>query len=154
MLTLTFATANDVFADYAGVLVWGAVVIVLTIIVLGAANKDTPSEVSLATATKIGLFAYALLAVVSYRTLYGNFISAEIDENSARFYFDGALSHSTTLKRDEIKDVLYATPGKTKPYSCYLKFTTRSGDEYRSATTPGDACKEQRNQIISLLRLN
>lgn len=151
-MLLTFATAEDVFADYASVLVWGAFVVVVAIIVLGAANKGSPSEVTTSTAIKIGCLAYLLLLVASYRETYGSFIQAEISADEARLTFAGTLYHPTILKREQIKEVLFGFPGKGKPHSCYLKFITTSGASYRSATTEGTDCKDQRSRIQGLMK--
>ena len=152
-MLLTFSTADDVFADYAIVLVWGAFVVVLTIITLGAANKDSRSEIRTSTAVKIGCFAYLLLMIVSYRATYGSFIEADISADEARLSFAGTLYHPTILKREQIKEVVFGFPGKGEPKSCYLKFITTSGESYRSAATEGKACKDYRAQIYALMRI-
>ena len=152
-MLLTFATADDVFADYAAVLVWGALVVVLTIITLGAANKDSPSAVRTSTAVKIGCFAYLLLMVASYRATYGSFIEAEISADEARLSFAGTLYRPAILKREQIREVVFGFPGKGEPRSCYLKFITTSGESYRSAATEGKACKDQRAQILVLMKI-
>lgn len=150
-MLLTFATADDVFADYAAVLAWGAVVVVITIITLGAANKGSPSEVKTSTAVKIGCFAYSLLLVASYRANYGSFIAADITPEAVRLSFAGSVYEPVVLQRLQIKEVLIGYPGKGEPHSCYLKFVTASGDSYRSAPIAGTACKEQREQIQAIL---
>ncbi len=152
-MLLTFAGADDAYADYVSVLVWGVVVVVGTIIVLGAANKGSPSEVSVSTAVKIGCFAYLLLVIVSYREIFGRFIEADISPNEARLHFAGSIYHSTTLKREQIKEVLFGFPGRGNPNSCYLKFVTKSDEIIRSAPIKGTACKDQRAQISALMSL-
>lgn len=152
-MLLTFATADDVFADYVSVLVWGGLVVVVTLITLGAANKGSPSEVRTSTAIKIGCFAYLLLVVASYRETYGSFTEVEISEHEARLYFAGSLYHSTILKREQIKEVLFGFPGKWTPHSCYIKFNTTSGESYRSATKEGKVCVDYRAQIQALMKL-
>lgn len=151
-MLLTFATTDDVFADYAAVMVWGALIVVVTIITLGAANKDSPSAVRTSTAVQIGCFAYLLLAIASYRETYGSFIEADISADGARLSFAGALYHPAVLKREEIKEVIFGFPGKGKPHRCYLKFITTSGASYRSAATEGTSCKDQREQIYALIK--
>ena len=133
-MLLTFATAGDVYADFVAVLAWGVFLVAGTIIILGMANKGTPSEVPPSTAIKIGAFAYLLLVIVTYRETYGSFIAADISAQEARLSFAGSLYHSTTLKREQIKDVLFGYPGKGEPQSCYIKFITTSGESYRSST--------------------
>lgn len=151
-MLLTFASADDLYADYLSILGWGVLVVVITIITLGAANKGTQSEVSTSTAIKIGCFAYLLLMVASYRETYGSFIGADISENGAKLSYAGSLYHSTLLKREQIREVLAGSPGRGNSHSCYIKFITTSGDVYRSAPTAGTGCKEQREQIIALLK--
>jgi hypothetical protein len=153
-MTYTFATPNEVLIAYALVLAWGAFIVVVTIIALNAANKASPSEVPISTAIKIGCLAYVLLIIVAYRDNYGNFIEAEVNADQAKLSFAGLLSHSLTLKREQIKYIEFDTPGVSTPHSCYLKFIARSGEEYRSATMDGMDCKEFRNQIISLWQLD
>ena len=151
-MLMTFSTADDVYADYVSVLVWGAVVVVLTLITLGAANKGTISEVRTSTAIKIGCFAYLLLMVASYRETYGSFIEADISADGVRLSFAGPLYHSTLLKREQVREILYGFPGKGKPHSCYLKFVTTSGTSYRSAPLEGTSCKDKPAQIYELLK--
>ncbi len=150
-MLLTFATPDDVFAEYATVLAWGALIVVVTIIVLGAANKGTKSEVRPSTAIKIGCFAFLLLAIVSYTELYGSFIEAEISGDGARLTFAGPFYDPVVIKRERIGDVLVDYPGKGQPHSCYIKFVTDTGDSYRSATKEGTACNEYRAQIHALM---
>lgn len=152
-MLLTFANADDVYADYVAVLAWGAFVVVATIITLGAANKGARSEVRTSTAIRIGCFAYLLLVVVSYRATYGSFIKVDISADEARLHFAGSLYHSTLLKREQIKEVIFGFPGKGEPKSCYLKFITTSGDSYRSAATEGKVCKDYRAQINALMKI-
>jgi hypothetical protein len=152
-MLLTFASADDVYADYVSVLLWGVIVVVGTIIILGAANKGSPSEVRTSTAIKIGCFAYLLLAVASYRETCGSFIGADIGADAATLHFAGALYPSVTLKREQIREVLFGFPGRGKPHTCYLKFVTTSGETYRSAPTQGTACKVQQTQVNALMSL-
>ena len=152
-MLLTFATADDVFAEYATVLAWGALIVVVTIIVLGAANKGTRSEVRTSTAIKIGCFAYLLLAIVSYIELYGSFVKAEISDHQARLYFAGSLYHTTLLEREQIKEVQVGYPGKGEPDSCYIRFITDSGDSYRSAIKEGKVCDDYQAEIRELMNL-
>jgi hypothetical protein len=152
-MLLTFATADDVYAEYVTVMIWGLIVIVLTIIALGAANKGSPSEVRTSTAIRIGIFSYLLLAIVSYQATYGSFIGADIGEHEARLYFAGSLYRSTILKREQIREVLVGFPGKGTPHSCYIKFNTISGESYRSAAKEGKVCTDYRAQIRALMKL-
>lgn len=151
-MLLTFASADDLYADYLSVLAWGVVVVVITVITLGAANKGTQSEVPISTAIKIGCFAYLLLMIASYRETYGSFIGADIGANGVRLSFAGSLYHPVLLGREQIREVLAGSPGRGSSRSCYLKFITTSGDVYRSAPTAGTGCKEQRAQIDALLK--
>lgn len=151
-MLLSFSTADEVFADYLSVLVWGVIVVGVTLVTLGAANKGSPSEVRTSTAIKIGCFAYLLLMVASYRESYGSFIGADIGAGEVRLEFAGALYHPVLLEREEIREVLAGFPGRGKPHSCYIKFVTTSGNTYRSAPTAGTACNEQRVQILALLK--
>ncbi|MBU1425669.1 MAG: hypothetical protein KKH12_02390 [Gammaproteobacteria bacterium] len=152
-MLLTFASADDVYADYVSVLVWGVIVVVGTIVILGAANKGSPSEVKTSTAIKIGCFAYLLLAVAAYRETCGSFIAADIGADAATLHFAGALYPSITLKREQIREVLSGFPGRGTPHSCYLKFITTSGETYRSAPTPGTACKDRLMQVNTEMKL-
>ncbi len=152
-MLLTFATSDEVFTDYITVMGWGLTVIVLTIVALGAANKGTPSEVRTPTAIRIGIFSYLLLAIVSYRATYGCFTEADVSEHEVRLRFAGSLYHSTSLKREQIKEVLVGFPGKGTPHSCYIKFNTTSGESYRSATKDGKVCTDYRTQIQALMKL-
>jgi hypothetical protein len=152
-MLLTFASADDVRADYVSVLIWGLIVVVGTIIILGAANKGSPSEVKTSTAIKIGCFAYLLLVVASYRETYGSFIGANIGADAATLHFAGTLYPSVTLEREQVKKVLFGFPGRGAQHSCYLKFVTTSGETYRSAPTKGTACKDQQAQVNALMKL-
>jgi hypothetical protein len=152
-MLLTFASADEVYADYVSVLAWGVIVVIGTIITLGAAQKGSPSEVPLSTAIKIGCFAYLLLVIVSYRETVGSFIEADITANEARMHFAGSIYHSTTLKREQIKEVLFGFPGRGNPHSCYLKFITNSDEIFRSVPTAGTACKDQSARIYALMNL-
>jgi hypothetical protein len=128
------------------------VVIVITIITLQAANKGTKSEVSLSIAIKIGLFAYALLMIAAYHETYGKFIGADVSSEGARLHFAGGMYQSTLLERKQILEVAAGFPGRGTPSTCYIKFITTSGKEYRSAPTAGTACKEQQTQILALMK--
>jgi hypothetical protein len=150
---LTFSTSDELFAEYVSVLAWGVLVVVVTLFTLGAANKDSPSEVRTSTAIKIGCFAYLLLMGAAYRETYGSFIGADISSDAARLHFSGGLYQSTLLERRQIREVVAGFPGRGTPDTCYIKFITTSGKEYRSAPTTGTACKEQRAQINALMKL-
>lgn len=151
-MLLRFSTADEVFADYLSVLAWGVIVVVVTLVTLGAANKGSPSEVRTSTAIKIGCFAYLLLMVAAYRESYGSFIGAIIGADEVRIEFAGALYHPVLLKHEQISEVLAGFPGRGEPRSCYIKFITTTGETYRSAPTVGTTCKTQREQIAALLK--
>ncbi len=153
-MMLTFTTADQIKSEYLSILGWGGLVIVLTIVVLQAANKGAKSEVPLSTAIKMGLFAFALLMVASYRETYGNFTGADISAESARLDYSGGLYQSILLERKDIKEVVAGFPGRGTPESCYIKFLTTSGKEYQSAPTAGTACAEKRVQINALMKKN
>ncbi len=153
-MLLTFVTADEVFTDYLTVMGWGLLVIVSTIVILGIVNKGTPAEVPVPTAIRIGIFSYLLLAVVSYRATYGSFTEVEITEHEARLSFAGSFYHSTTLKREQVREVLAGFPGKGTPHSCYIKFITTSGETYRSAAKEGNICMDYPAQIQSLMKLS
>lgn len=150
-MLLTLATANDVYADFVTVMGWGALIIVVTMVMLGFINKGTTSEIRPATSIRIGVFAYLLLAAISYRATYGRFITADITAREARLHFAGTLYRATTLEREQIKEVTYGYPGKGEARSCYITFVTTSGGSYRSAPTEGNACKDYCAQISSLM---
>jgi hypothetical protein len=135
------------------VLTWGLIVVVGTIIILGAANKGSQSEVRTFTAIKIGCFAYLLLAIAAYRETYGSFIGADISADAVTLHFAGALYPSVTLEREQVREVLFGFPGRGEPHSCYLKFITTSDETYRSAPTQGTACKDQQMQVNVLMKL-
>jgi hypothetical protein len=152
-MLLTYATANDVYADYASVQVWGIIIVVVTLFILAAANKGSLSEITVSKSIKIGIFAYLLLAVTTYSQSYGSFIAADVSANEVKLYFAGPLYHPTTLKREQIKEVIFGSPGRGAPHSCYIKFNTVSGDSFRSFPIEGTVCKDQRAQIYALMKL-
>lgn len=151
-MQLTFATANDLFADYMAVLIWGIFLVITSLFILWATNKASPSGVRISSAAKFGSFAFLLLAVIAYQMHYGNFTQAEIETNGVKLHF-ADFRHSVALKREQISEVRYGLPGKSYSHSCYLIFVTKAGDTYRSATMEGTACKEYRSQIIALMQL-
>jgi hypothetical protein len=124
----------------------------MTLIILAYANKGTQSEIPVSKSIKIGCFAFLLLAITSYRETYGSFIEVDVSANEARLIFAGPLYHSTTLKREQIKEILFGFPGRGKPHSCYIRFNMISGESFRSAPAKGTACKDQRAQIIALMK--
>jgi hypothetical protein len=152
-MLLTFATANEVYSDYVWVLAWGLIVIALTMITLGYANKGTSAEASPAGAVLIGGAAWLALAIVSYRADYGSFIQADIGEQEVKLYFAGSLYQPKLLKREQLGDVLYGFPGLGEPHSCYIRFVTTSGRSYRSAPRDGKICTEYAARIRSLMKL-
>ena len=149
---MTFATADDVLADYLSVLGWGVIVVVVTLIVLAAANKDTQSEIPVSKSIKIGIFAFLLLAFTSYRETYGSFITADVGKDEVRLNFAGSLYHPVALKLEQIREVVVGFPGKGTPHSCYVRFNTVSGDSFRSFPLQGTGCNDQRMQIIALMQ--
>jgi hypothetical protein len=152
-MLLTFATADAVYADFGESLMVGTLVLVLTIITTWVASRKPPSIVRTSSIFQIGGIACLILLVVVYNSTYGRFIGAEVGENEARLSFAGSHLHTTILKREQIESVLFGFPGKGEPSSCYLKFITKSGESYRSATTEGKVCKDYQAQIRALMKI-
>ena len=152
-MLLTFATSDAVRADFGESLTVGMLVLVLMIITTWVASRNSPAVVRTSSIFQIGGIACLILLVVAYNSTYGRFIGAEVSENEARLSFAGPHFHTTILKREQIESVLFGFPGKGEPRSCYLKFITKSGESYRSATTEGKVCKDYRAQICALMKI-
>lgn len=152
-MLLTFASADQVQADYVSVLGWGAFVIIVTMVILGYANKGTQSEIGIASSVKLGVLFFLLLAIVSYRATYGSFIQADIGEHEARLSFAGSLYHTAILDREQIREVRVGYPGKGEHRSCYIEFVTTSDESHRSSATEGKACEGYRVQVNALMRI-
>ncbi len=152
-MLLTFASADQVYADYLSVLAWGALVIAGVMVTLAYANEGTQSEIGTASSVKLGIFFFLLLSIVSYPATYGRFLQADVSEHEARLYFAGSLYHTTVLEREQVAEVRFGFPGKGVHKSCYIEFVTTSGESYRSAPTEVKACKDYREQIVGRMRI-
>src|SRR5512135_463145 len=117
-MLLTFASADQVYADYVSVLTWGALIIAGVMVTLAYANKGTQSEIGIASSVKLGISFFLLLAIVSYPPTYGSFIQADISEREARLSFAGSLYHTIMLDREQVAEVRFGFPGKGVHKSC------------------------------------
>lgn len=151
-MLLIFSTADTIYSDYRLALIWGAVIVVVTLIALGYANVGTQSEVRPVTAIKIGVASYVFFALVAYNANYANFIKAEISSQEVKMEFTGDWYKPTVIQREQIKEVRFGNPGKGDR-TCYIKFVTQDDQVYRSANTEGKVCKEYRAQIVALMKL-
>jgi len=81
------------------------------------------------------------------------FIAADVSAERVILSFGTDTGRDIRIARNELDSVLYGLPGKYNR-ACYLRFTMKSGDTYRSMAVPSrsNVCARYREEILHLIQ--
>lgn len=101
-----------------------------------------------------GLLACPLLAIATFGSTVGHFVSARIVQQRLVLEFAAPHRRRVEIPVAEVHGVLFGMEGKSESAGCYIKFLIRSGDNYRSAAImqPLSTCKALRVKLSAALQ--
>ncbi|MDD2700588.1 MAG: hypothetical protein PHH36_05055 [Sideroxydans sp.] len=146
-MLLEFANEAELLHAFQISMFWGAVVVVITTVLLTASLEGTKSEIRNSTAVILGCLFYLLFGILTYKEQYGSFASAEVSGQQVTLHFAGSNFAPLHIETGQIDSIEVGRPGKAETQQCYLSFKLTSGDNYRSAPTSNIDCDENRKQI-------
>jgi hypothetical protein len=150
-MQLTFANEAQLLQALQISMFWGALVVVVTTVLMTASLQGTKSEIRNSTAVMLGCLFYLLFGILTYREQYGSFTAAEVDSQRVTLQFAGRYFEPLTLEAGQVAAIELGHPGKGETRQCYLNFRLKSGDSYRSAPASNIDCEAYRQQIAALL---
>ncbi|MFH2140324.1 MAG: hypothetical protein ABII63_05970 [Pseudomonadota bacterium] len=130
---------------------WGALVVVVTTVLMTASLQGTKSEIRNSTAVMLGCLFYLLFGILTYREQYGSFTAAEVDSQHITLQFAGHYFEPQTFEAGQVAAIKADRPGKGETRQCYLNLILVSGESYRSAPASDVDCEAYRQQIATLL---
>ncbi|MFH2135227.1 MAG: hypothetical protein ABII81_08625 [Pseudomonadota bacterium] len=130
---------------------WGAVVVVITTVLMTLSLEGTKSEIRNSTAVMLGCLFYLLFGMLTYKEQYGSFTEAEIDAQRITLHYAGSYFSPRNIEARQIDGIEVGHPGKGEPQQCYLSLNLLSGESYRSAPASNVDCEGYRKRIETLL---
>ncbi|MBU1447003.1 MAG: hypothetical protein KKF58_01705 [Gammaproteobacteria bacterium] len=152
-MLLTFANEAEMLHAFQISLFWGALVVVITTILMTASLQGTKSEIRNSTAVILGCLFYLLFGILSYKEQYGSFTEVEVSSRSITLHYSGSYFLPLSIGAGEIAAIEVGHPGKGEVKQCYLSFNLMSGERYRSAPASSADCEAYRQQVNALLGL-
>lgn len=150
-MLLTFANEAEMLHSFQVSMFWGALVVVITTVLMTLSLEGTKSEIRNSTAVMLGCLFYLLFGILTYQEQYGSFTEAEIGAQRITLHYAGSYFEPRTIEAGQVDAVEVDHPGKGEPRQCYLNLKLLSGDRYRSAPASNHDCEEDRKQIDALL---
>lgn len=150
-MLLTFSNEAELLHAFQMSMFWGAVVVVITTILMTASLEGTKSEIRNSTALILGCLFYLLFGLLTYKEQYGSFTEAEVSSQRIALRFAGSHFPPLNVDAEEIDAVEVGHPGKGAAQQCYLNLKLKSGESYRSAPASNVDCEAYRKQMDTLL---
>jgi hypothetical protein len=150
-MSLIFANEAEMLHAFQMSMFWGALVVVVTTVLLTASLQGTKSEIRNSTAVMLGCLFYLLFGILTYKEQYGSFTDADVSASRITLHFAGSYFRPLSIEADQIAAIEVGQPGKDGERQCYLQFKLVSGKSYRSAPASNIDCEGYRQQIENLL---
>lgn len=150
-MLLTFANEAEMLHAFQMSMFWGALVVVITTVLLTASLEGTKSEIRNSTAVILGCLFYLLFGILTYKEQYGSFTEADVSSQRISLHFAGSHFQPLSIEAGQIDAVEVDHPGKGEAQQCYLSFKLKSEESYRSAPASNVDCEGYRKQIDRLL---
>jgi hypothetical protein len=150
-MLLTFANEAEMLHAFQMSMFWGALVVVITTILMTASLEGTKSEIRNSTAVVLGCLFYLLFGLLTYKEQYGSFTTAAVSSQQITLHFAGSHFHPLTIDVGQITAIEVDHPGKGEALQCNLNLKLMSGESYRSAPASNVDCDAYRKQIEALL---
>jgi hypothetical protein len=101
-----------------------------------------------------GLIAFACIAWLAHSSMFGQFVSAEIDSSRVTLDYAGLFPRQVEIQRSEITSVLVGTDGRYDS-KCNIVFEL-DDTVHRSAwiQRPVAACRNLRQKVLETLSLH
>lgn len=101
-----------------------------------------------------GLIALACIAWLTHSSMFGQFVSAEMDSSRVTLDYAGLFPRQVEIQHGEIKSVLVGTDGRYDS-KCNIAFELHD-TTHRSAWMPGPVatCRKLRQKILETLSLH
>ncbi len=150
-MLLNFSNAAELSHAFQVSMLWGALVVVITTVLMTLSLEGTKSEISRSTGAILGCLFYLLFGVLNYQERYSGFTEAEFSNQTITLRFAGSYFKPLELQSDSIVDIKVGHPGKGEPVQCYLDIETASGAHHRSAPSADIDCDAYRQQVMRYL---
>lgn len=150
-MLLAFANEAEMLHAFQISMFWGALVVVITTVLMTASLEGTKSEIRNSTAVMLGCLFYLLFGILTYKEQYGSFASAQIAGRQITLHYAGSYFQPSSFEAGQLAAMEVGHPGKGEAQQCYLSFKLTSGENYRSAPASNIDCDEYLNQIEALL---
>jgi hypothetical protein len=150
-MLLRFVSETELSHAFQISMVWGALVVIVTTVLMTMSLEGTKSEISKSTGFMLGCLFYLLFGVLTYREQYGSFTEAEVGPQYIELRHAGSVFRPVRVDSGRIATIEVGHPGKGEPVQCYLNLTLRSGESYRSAPATDTDCEGYRLQMEALL---
>jgi len=150
-MLLTFANEAEILHAFQMSMFWGALVVVVTTVLMTASLQGTKSEIRNSTGAMLGCLFYLLFGILTYREQYGSFTQAEIVGRQITLHYAGSYFGPRSIEAAQVVAIGVDHPGKGEARQCYLHFKLLSGESYRSAPASNVDCEEYRKQFATLI---
>lgn len=150
-MLLRFADETELLQAFQMSMLWGALVVVVTTVLMKMSLEGTKSEIRNSTAAILGCMFYLLFGLLTYKQQYGSFTAAEVGSERITLHFAGSYFSPLDVAAGDVAAVEVGHPGKGVPQQCYLNLRLKSGESYRSAPASNVDCESYRKQVEMLL---
>lgn len=150
-MLLTFASEAEIGHAFLISMAWGALVVVITTVLMTLSLEGTKSEIRRSTGVLLGCLFYLLFGLLTYREQYGSFTAAEVDARSVTLQHAGSYFRPLRIESGQIVAIESGHPGKGEITQCYLNLVLSSGEHHRSAQSSTADCEAYRKQIETSL---
>lgn len=149
-MLLTFTNEAEMMHAFQMSMFWGALVVVVTTVLMAASLEGTKSEIRNSTAVILGCLFYLLFGLLTYKEQYGSFTEADVSARHITLHYAGSHFQPLHIEAEQIESVEVDHPGKGEAKQCYVSIGLISGERHRSAPSNVD-CEGYRKQIEMLL---
>jgi hypothetical protein len=150
-MLLVFSTDAEMLHAFQISMFWGALLVVITTVLLTASLQGTKSEIRNSTAVMLGCLFYLLFGMLTYQEQYGSFTEADVGGQRITLNYAGSYYSPLTIEAGQIAAIEVDHPGKGEARQCYLRFKLLSGEIHRSAPASNVDCEAYRKQTEILL---
>lgn len=153
-MTLTFASPDDVNAEFLVLLQLMAGIVLVGVLVLWVGSRKHPQPISLRDALFAGVAIYAVIVWAAYSSTIGDFVALTVESDAVYLQYAGMHQDRIRLPRSSIAQVLFGIGKVTHPTTaCYISFETKRQERYRSVSfqVSVDACKATRVAIATAI---
>ncbi|MBU0688394.1 MAG: hypothetical protein KJ850_08610 [Gammaproteobacteria bacterium] len=150
-MLLTFVNEAEMLHAFQMSMFWGALVVVITTVLMTASLEGTKSEIRNSTAVILGCLFYLLFGILTYKEQYGSFTEADVSAQRITLRYAGSHFLPLNIEAGQIEAIEVDHPGKGVAKQCYLSIKLMSGESHRSAPASNVDCEGFRKQIEMLL---